>query len=397
MKQRELIQRFLDGEVTDTESRRRLFEMAGTDPSLAAELGEHMLLRRMARDSAAATPIPPALAAGVLGTIAPSPATVGAAAGLGGLSWLIILLTTGGVVMTSFAVGWWMADTRKDDVAAEKVARTERREESTMPSVSTDGASAVSVPTDRQRTKESVRNVDRDRDRLVAADLVPDGNAVGMTTSDRSTTTYADITPSPMDATETPDIERTGTMSSLYEATTLPLEGASAWQRPGGWPDAVSLRTTVGAFGGTIQPLHAPDLAERIVLNAMWNITPSLSIGVDLGYESVLMSWESTQGSDRLRIDQQPNLLWGGVSVRYDATEYTMFDRFAPYAQVTVGGTRVGPAGRGALGLSVNVLQGIDIYGGADASAWIYSHDGTLRLTDRIGWTFGIRSRIWSL
>jgi len=289
-----------------------------------------------------------------------------------------------------------MADMRKDDMMAEKVARTERRMESAMPSISTHEASAVSVPTDRQRTKESVRYVDRDRDRPVAVTRIPEGNSVETTMSDRSTT-YADITSSPMDAVETPDVERSGTTSSLYEATTLPLEDATTRQRPGGWPDVVSLRTTAGAFGGAIQPLHAPNLAERIVLNAMWNITPSLSIGVDLGYESVLMSWESTQGSDRLRIDQQPNLLWGGVSVRYDATEYTMFDRFAPYAQVTVGGTRVGPAGRGALGLSVNVLQGIDIYGGADASAWIYSHDGTLRLTDRIGWTFGIRSRIWSL
>ncbi len=395
MKQRELIQRFLDGEVTDTESRRRLFEMAGSDPSLAAELGEHMLLRRMARDSAAATPIPPALAAGVLGTIAPSPATVGAAAGFGGLSWLIILLTTGGVVLTSFAIGWWLGDTRKEDMIAQGAARTERRMEPATPSVSTHGTSAVTVPTESQRTRESVRYVDRYRDRPVPDTRIPDGNPVGTAMPDKSMT-YADITPSPMDAVGTPDVERYETASSLYEATTMTLE-ESARQRPGGWPDAVSLRTTVGAFGGTIQPLHAPDLAERIVLNAMWNITPSLSIGVDLGYESVLMSWESAQGSDRLRIDQQPNLLWGGVSVRYDATEYTMFDRFAPYAQVTVGGTRVGPAGRGALGLSVNVLQGIDIYGGADASAWLYSHDGTLRLTDRIGWTFGIRSRIWSL
>lgn len=393
MKQRELIQRFLDGEVTDTESRRRLFEMAGTDPSLAAELGEHMLLRRMARDSAAATPIPPALAAGVLGTIAPSPTAVGAAAGLGGLSWLIILLTTGGIVLTSFAIGWWIGDMRKDDRAAGNVVRAERRMESAMPSVSTHGTSTISVPTERPRTRESVRYADRDHP--MAVQRKSDGSDMEAAESDRAMV-HADITPSPTDAVETPDVERSGTTSSLYEATTLALE-QNASQRPGGWPDAVSLRTTVGGFGGTVQPLHAPNVAERIVLNAMWNVTPSLSIGVDLGYESVLMSWESVQGNDRLRIDQQPNLLWGGVSVRYDATEYTMFDRFAPYAQVTLGGTRVGPAGRGALGLSVNVLQGIDIYGGADASAWIYSHDGTLRLTDRIGWTFGIRSRIWSL
>lgn len=395
MKQRELIQRFLDGEVADTESRRRLFEMAGSDPSLAAELGEHMLLRRLARDSAAATPIPPALAAGVLGTIAPSPATAGAAAGLGGLSWLIVLMTTGGIVLTSFAIGWWLGDTRKGDAPTRNLARTERGMESVKPSVSTHGTSAVTVPTESQRAKESVRYVDHYRDRTVAADPIPNGNTNEMTPSNQATT-YADITPSPMDAVVTPDVERHETTSSLYEATTMPLEEITR-QRPGGWPDAVSLRTTVGGFGGSIQPLHGPDLAERIVLNAMWNITPSLSIGVDLGYESVLMSWESTQGSDRLRIDQQPNLLWGGVSMRYDATEYTMFDRFSPYAQMTVGGTRVGPAGRAALGLSVNILQGIDIYGGADASAWIYSHDGTLRLTDRIGWTFGIRSRIWSL
>jgi|GEM_PF-5870530 len=111
-------------------------------------------------------------------------------------------------------------------------------------------------------------------------------------------------------------------------------------------------------------------------------------IGVEIGEENFYQRFdEMLPNGDLLRHEQNPAMIWGGVSftqILWDGST------LRPYLRGLVGGTRVGPIGRVTLGASYEVGPAIQLFAGGEASALAYRFDGGWLLSPKYGVTYGL-------
>lgn len=115
-------------------------------------------------------------------------------------------------------------------------------------------------------------------------------------------------------------------------------------------------------------------------------------VGIEIGQEEYYQRFEErlANGGDVILHEQNPLLFWGGASVRQVFRESS---DLRPYAQLTLGGTRVGPMGRLLLGASFDIVPELQVIGGGEMSAVAYSFGGRWYLSPKYALTYGLSLR----
>ncbi len=111
-------------------------------------------------------------------------------------------------------------------------------------------------------------------------------------------------------------------------------------------------------------------------------------IGLEIGEENFYQRFdEMLPNGDLLRHEQNPAMIWGGVSftqILWDGS------RLRPYVRGLVGGTRLGPVGRVTLGTSYEVGPSLQLFAGGEVSALAYRFDGGWLLSPKYGVAYGL-------
>ncbi|MCO5249962.1 MAG: hypothetical protein M9949_00895 [Candidatus Kapabacteria bacterium] len=119
----------------------------------------------------------------------------------------------------------------------------------------------------------------------------------------------------------------------------------------------------------------------------LYSINDFSTIGLVVGVESFNQDFKT---SDGLHYLQSPELLWFAASYRYTAKDLFVPHIFYPYAQLSAGGTSVGPITKGQVGVIWNVFSTVNLNLGAEVGYLFYNVNGNIHNSSKIGFTSGV-------
>ncbi len=133
-----------------------------------------------------------------------------------------------------------------------------------------------------------------------------------------------------------------------------------------------------------IAPLVDPVL-NNFSFSLLGNLTDNLAVGVELGQENLNQVFYN----DDKTVEQNYMAFWWGVSGQYSFTDPEDNNRFYPLVRATLGGTRVGPIGRGLIGLKYDISSRFNLFAGIEGTVLVYNFDGRYFSTRKIGMSWG--------
>jgi hypothetical protein len=133
-------------------------------------------------------------------------------------------------------------------------------------------------------------------------------------------------------------------------------------------------------------------LLKDRVLSARYHLSPTQAVGVEMGAEEFYQRFEEriANGGDVVLHEQNPVVMWGGVSYRQIVPTST---DLRPYLQATLGAAPVGPVGRLLLGASYDIAPELQIFGGGEVSALAFRFNGGWYLAPKYGMMYGVGLR----
>jgi hypothetical protein len=111
------------------------------------------------------------------------------------------------------------------------------------------------------------------------------------------------------------------------------------------------------------------------------------SAGLVIGNESLQMYTYSLQGEE-YKFNHEPNLFWAGASYRYTGDEF--YGSFSPYGEVIAAGSKYGPVGKVALGISYNPENIFSMSLGLEGTSLIYTFIGDTKHTEKLSVVYNI-------
>jgi hypothetical protein len=133
------------------------------------------------------------------------------------------------------------------------------------------------------------------------------------------------------------------------------------------------------------------DLAATV----FWGLTDELLVGGEYRRENFYQEFEGKiKNGDLYLFKQNPNLVYGGISVRY-RPEWFASDKLRGFGQISAGGTTVGPLLRLMLGGEYSVGDNMRFVFGIEGSDFWYQHQATWWNSQKIGAHYGISYRVY--
>ncbi len=128
--------------------------------------------------------------------------------------------------------------------------------------------------------------------------------------------------------------------------------------------------------------------------NTLYYLNSSNAIGLNVGYENFPQEFTRTiQGKQFLQI-QSPNLLYMGISYRYNYFQVPFGGAFIPYFDLTIGGTQVGPIIKGQIGANIPVWNLIALNIGLHNSMLIYNVENKIYSTNKFNFVYGLNIKL---
>ena len=136
---------------------------------------------------------------------------------------------------------------------------------------------------------------------------------------------------------------------------------------------------------------EAPTMLSNIGLGLYTHLYKNLKIGYELGQEPFGLWYYNTDGINTIPLGKNPILLWSGISILGtfgDKLPYLGYGQ--PYAQIILGGTEIGPLGKGIVGLQFNPYNSFGFQFGLEGSLLIYRNQSNWFFTKKLGITYGM-------
>ncbi len=128
---------------------------------------------------------------------------------------------------------------------------------------------------------------------------------------------------------------------------------------------------------------------QAYAVGALWRFADGLGLGLEAGSETYDQTLRY-QGGDTLQIDQRPRYTWGGATLRYEISRFSLVG-LAPFVQTTLGATSVGPMLRVRVGAQYQISGAFGATIGGEMSSLMYQFDGQRLMSGRVGATAGLQ------
>ncbi|MBS1536427.1 MAG: hypothetical protein JST20_01605 [Bacteroidetes bacterium] len=140
----------------------------------------------------------------------------------------------------------------------------------------------------------------------------------------------------------------------------------------------------------TIEPtfISQTPLLNNLAVTALYSLSSEFAAGIEVANEQSFQRFTSKDNAGRtLLYEQNPTLPSVAATLRYSPFEW---GKFQPIIQASIGGTEVGPFGRGLIGVQYFPETFISFIIGAEANMLSYSHQNTNYTTSKYGLNYGI-------
>ena len=134
------------------------------------------------------------------------------------------------------------------------------------------------------------------------------------------------------------------------------------------------------------------DWYTNIGLAFLYRFNQTHSAGIEMGNETFPMVFDGNRNGQLIRYDQNPATMWWGATYRYSGPQWSE-SGFAPYGQVTLAGSQLGPVGRTSAGVTYSPAGNLTFVLGAEAATLAYSVQNQWYLSPKFGLTYGLAIR----
>jgi hypothetical protein len=179
----------------------------------------------------------------------------------------------------------------------------------------------------------------------------------------------------------------------LHSITTASfIESRSSLQRMSARPKTlmVSLRTLhpIGA-GNVGVPSNDNSGINNVAVDAMLHLSDHVSMGIEVGRQSFLQTFQRADGAVTEEVRQYPALWWSGPTARLTGRDL-FADGLSPFSQATLGISDGGVIARALAGIEWRPADIVSIQGAMECSNLWYSGGGAPNTSLTFNWTLGV-------
>ncbi|MBI5325663.1 MAG: hypothetical protein HZB41_10425 [Ignavibacteriae bacterium] len=139
----------------------------------------------------------------------------------------------------------------------------------------------------------------------------------------------------------------------------------------------------------TFDKKETPSWNSNLTFAALYKVNPYLSFGVEIGWESFSQIFTYKVDGQNKSYQQNPMLMWYGLTGKYNMREFILEDVVYPYVQFTGAGSSSGAVLRAQTGLMFIPVSLIRFNVGYEAACLLYNVDRNLYGSGNYGFTFG--------
>ncbi|MFA6569873.1 MAG: hypothetical protein WCT77_01415 [Bacteroidota bacterium] len=151
----------------------------------------------------------------------------------------------------------------------------------------------------------------------------------------------------------------------------------------------IQFRRTSNQSTINVPVVNKMDWRENLSLGVFYRLSYYRSIAVELGYERFSQDFTYSKNGQKYHYLQAPLLFWLVGTYRLNMMDLGIPNTLYPYAQISGGGTTVGPLVKIQSGLTFCPVNLIKFSVGLEAGALGYNVDGVYRVSPNYGLTIG--------
>lgn len=129
-------------------------------------------------------------------------------------------------------------------------------------------------------------------------------------------------------------------------------------------------------------------------MNARYNLNSNSALGFNLGYDNFPQEFNrDIQGKQFTQI-QSPDLVYLGITYRYNYFQSPTNQFLTPYLDVMLGGTQVGPLVKAQIGANIPLWNRIELNVGLLNSLLIYNVENMIYSTNKLNFVYGLNIKL---
>jgi len=133
-----------------------------------------------------------------------------------------------------------------------------------------------------------------------------------------------------------------------------------------------------------------PQLLNNTRLAAFYKLSDDVQVGLEYRRGNFYQIYNSENEAGRqVVLEQNPNLEFYTVALRYKP-DFAEFGSFSPFAQFSIGGTKVGEVAYSMLGIEWSLSNNYYMYGGVDYNYLRFFHNDIFYSSNKFGLHFGL-------
>ena len=388
----EALHAFMDGELEITEEQ-QLFNELAASPELRTEMKDALSIRAAVHKDLLA---PPATSeSSLLDAVG-----LGAGAGAAGAGAAVVAATSTGIraliatgafsLVAGFLIAWFLLP-REGGSDTSAVAGYSTQQKQTQQQTQTPTQQQLPAAPVRVDTVFAVRYVNKPV-------VIREVQQVEVEPTTSNTTS----TPTPIQNTESEESIASMNATPLIPVANQPTAQAERWdvrtpmfESPAAIPPPVTMRVRTLASGLNADQPTPNSVQDAILPNTalalLYPLADNHRLGVELGTESFYQHFTGMEGNREVMISQTPVLFWMGATYQWTPVDFGFLPGLSAFVEATAGmAFKQGPIGRGAIGLAYQPFGPLRFTAGFDASALIYSYQGTSFTSSKWGFTYGL-------
>ncbi|MDB5033921.1 MAG: hypothetical protein JWQ98_1162 [Chlorobi bacterium] len=133
----------------------------------------------------------------------------------------------------------------------------------------------------------------------------------------------------------------------------------------------------------------APNWLDDVGLGLFYAPSEHHRFGIEAGRETFSQIFGDTEGTRRVRYEQNPTTWWIAAAYRFDPGDIGLPFGIRPFVQASAGVSPIGGIGQGSIGLAYLPERRVEFFGGIDGGILLYQLGSTIYSTRKAGWTIG--------
>lgn len=146
------------------------------------------------------------------------------------------------------------------------------------------------------------------------------------------------------------------------------------------------------SFPSVDVPTQTRTLTAPLSVSVLRRLSDEHAIGADVGREAFAQEFTQMLHGEQVTVLQNPTLWWGAAAYRY-TPESLRWENVAPFLQLSLGVTQVGPFGRARCGANWTPESRVMFSAGIEGSALAYPVEGSVFTTTKLGVFYGLGVR----